>query len=59
MNKKAVPVTIGFSALAAASGMCIIRKSDSYLSEQKDLWWMPLPLAAVCVTAAGAGKRVH
>ncbi len=55
MNKKAIFAILGVIALAASAGMYIMGK-DSHLTELKDFWWMPLPLAVLLFIGAGASK---
>ena len=56
MNKKAVFGTIGALALIAAAAMYKVGNSSSHLSELKDFWWVPVPLAAICFLVAGTAK---
>ena len=58
MNKKAVFGVIGVLAVIAAIVMYRAGKNSSHLSELKDFWWYPLPLAAICfLVAAAPGKK--
>ena len=58
MNKKAVFGTIGVLAVVAAIAMYMMGKNSSHLSELKDSWWYPLPLAVICfLVAAVPGKK--
>ena len=56
MNKKAVFGIIGVLSLVASVAMYMIGKNSSHLSELKDFWWMPLPLAAICLLLAAKTK---
>ena len=56
MNKKAVFGTIGILAIIASLVMYKIGNRSSHLSELKDFWWVPLPLAAVCLLVAATAK---
>ena len=58
MNKKAVFGAIGVLAVLAAIVMFFMGKNSSHLSELKDFWWYPLPLAVICfLVAAVPGKK--
>ena len=46
----------GFLALGAAWAMRIVGGRSSHLSELRDYWWAPLPLALICFLAAARGK---
>lgn len=51
MNKS-IWIVIGFLALAAAWIMRIVGGNSSHLSELRDFWWIPLPLALICFLIA-------
>ena len=51
MNKT-ILIIIGFVALIAAGAMRIVGGNSSHLSELRDYWWIPLPVALVCFLAA-------
>jgi hypothetical protein len=53
MTKKTVFSVIGILALVSSIAMYMIGKDSSHLSELKDFWWIPLPLALICFIAAG------
>ena len=55
MNKTVLNV-VGILALIAAAAMYWFGKNDSHLSELKDFWWIPLPIALICFLA-GARKN--
>jgi hypothetical protein len=58
MNKKAVFGVIAVLAVIAAIVMNRIGRHSSHLSELKDYWWYPLPLAVICLLIAAApGKK--
>ena len=60
MNKKAVFGIIGVLAVIASIVMYRMGKNSSHLSELKDFWWCPLPLAAICfLVAATPGKKTE
>ncbi len=60
MNKKAVFGVLGVLAVVASIVMYKVGKSSSHLSELKDFWWYPLPLAVICfLVAAAAGKKAE
>lgn len=50
--KKGLLITIGILAAAASAVMYFVGKDSSHLSELYDMYWVPLPLAAL---ALGAG----
>jgi CDP-diglyceride synthetase len=56
MNKKTVFGIIGALAIIAAALMYKVGKSSSHLSELKSFWWVPLPLALICLLVAGSAK---
>lgn len=56
MNKKTVFGIIGGIAVIASIAMYKIGNGSSHLSELKDFWWMPLPLAAICFLVAASSK---
>ena len=47
----------GFIAVIASIVMYKMGKNSSHLSELKDFWWYPLPLAVICFLIAGAKKK--
>lgn len=47
---------VGFLALGSAWAMRIIGGNSSHLSELRDYWWIPLPLALIYFLAA-SGKK--
>jgi hypothetical protein len=51
MNKVLLLV-LGFLALAAAWAMRIVGANSSHLSELREYWWIPLPLALICFLVA-------
>jgi hypothetical protein len=57
MRKKTVFGIIGLLALVAAAVMYSVGKNSSHLSELKDFWWYPLPLAVICFIVAGAPSK--
>ena len=58
MNKKVVFGVIGVLAVIASIVMYRMGKNSSHLSELKDFWWYPLPLAVICfLIAAAPGKK--
>jgi len=57
MNKKTVLLIIGLLAVVASIVMYTMGKNSSHLSELKDFWWYPLPLAVICILAAGASAK--
>ncbi len=58
MNKKVVFGVIGILAVIASIVMYRMGKNSSHLSELKDFWWYPLPLAVICfLVTATPGKK--
>ena len=57
MNKKMVFGIIGILAVIASVVMYKMGKNSSHLSELKNFWWYPLPLAVICFLIAGAKKK--
>lgn len=58
MNKKLFFVVIGVLAIIASIVMYIMGKNSSHLTELKDFWWYPLPLAVICfLIVASPGKK--
>jgi hypothetical protein len=58
MNKKAFFGVIGVLAIIASIVMYMMGKNSSHLSELKNFWWYPLPLAVICFLVAGTpGKK--
>lgn len=57
MNKKVVFLVLGIVAIAASIVMYRMGRSSSNLSELKQFWWVPLPLAVLCLLAAGAPQK--
>ena len=56
MNKKTIFIIIGLLAVVAAIVMYRMVKNSSHLSELKDFWWYPVPLAVVCFLIAGRAQ---
>ncbi len=50
---------VGFLALGSAWAMRIIGGNSSHLSELRDYWWVPLPLALICFLAASGKKATN
>ncbi len=48
---------VGLLAVIASIVMYRMGKNSSHLSELKDFWWYPLPLAVICFLIAGAKKK--
>lgn len=57
MNKKTVFGVIGILAVIASIVMYKVGKNSSHLSELKDFWWYPLPLAVLCFLGAAAPNK--
>ena len=56
MNKKNILVIIGLLAIIASVVMYKMGDS-SHLTELKQFWWYPLPLALICFIVAGTKKK--
>ena len=56
MNKKSAFGILGVLALVASAAMYFIGKNNNHLTELKDFWWMPLPLAAILLLLAAKSK---
>ena len=56
MNKKTVFGILGALCIIASIAMYMIGNNSSHLSELKDFWWMPLPLAAIALLLAAKTK---
>ena len=52
MNKKSLFYILGVVCVIASIAMYMIGKNSSHLSELKDFWWIPLPLAALALLIA-------
>ncbi len=48
---------VGLLAVIASIVMYKMGKNSSHLSELKNFWWYPLPLAVICFLIAGAKKK--
>jgi hypothetical protein len=57
MNKKNVFAIIGLLAIVASVVMYWMGKNSSHLTELRNFWWYPLPLAVVCFLIAGTKKK--
>ena len=55
MNKKVFTV-LAVLCLVASVAMYMIGKDSSHLTELKDYFWVPLPLAAIFLLAASRKK---
>lgn len=55
MNKTFLLI-IAVLALTAAVAMKVMAR-NSHLTELADYWWIPLPIALICVILVGAGKK--
>jgi hypothetical protein len=51
MSKKVLSA-IGILALIASLAMYMVGKNSANLSELKDYWWAPLPVALICFLVA-------
>jgi len=56
MNKKVVFGILGVLCLVACIAMYVIGGNNANLTELRDYWWMPLPLAAILLLLAAKSK---
>lgn len=56
MNRKKIFFVIGALCIIAAFAMYLAGNESGNLSELKDFWWMPLPLAALALILANKNK---
>jgi len=56
MNKKTVFITLGVLCLIASVAMYVIGGNNANLTELKEFWWIPLPLAAISLLLAVTAK---
>jgi hypothetical protein len=54
---KTTTIVLGLLALLASAGMFIVGNGSTHLSELKDFFWVPLPLALV-LFGLGLKKQV-
>jgi hypothetical protein len=52
MKKKSLFYALGLLCIVASVTMYMVGKTSSHLSELKDFWWIPLPLAAIALLLA-------
>ena len=57
MNKKIFFGIVGLIAVIASIVMYRMGKNNNHLTELKNFWWYPLPLAAICFLIAGNNKN--
>jgi len=57
MNKKSIYSILGSLCIIASIAMYFIGNQSSHLSELKDFWWMPLPLAAILLLLATRNNK--
>jgi len=55
MNKKALSA-IGLLAIIASLAMFVIGNNNNHLTELKEYWWAPLPIALICFLVASKKK---
>ena len=55
MNKT-VLIVIAVLAITASVAMKVMAK-DSHLTELADYWWIPLPIALLCLIGASVQKK--
>jgi hypothetical protein len=59
MNRKTVFLILGVLCIVASIAMYMIGKDSSHLSELKDYWWMPLPLAAIFLLLSSRSPKTN
>ncbi len=47
---------LGGLALVASAGMYVVGSNSGHLSELEDFFWVPLPLAVICLVLGNRGK---
>lgn len=57
MMKRTIFLLIGLLALIASGVMYFVGKDSSHLSELYDMFWVPLPLAAISLLVAFTNKK--
>ncbi len=57
MSKKTLYAVLGALSLIASITMYMIGNNSSHLSELKDFWWIPLPLAALFLMLASRASK--
>jgi hypothetical protein len=57
MNKKLVLSIVGILALTASIGMFVTGTTNDRLTELKQYWWIPLPLALICFVLANTTRQ--
>jgi len=57
MNKKNIYAILAVLCLIASISMYMLGKNSSHLSELKDFWWMPLPLAAIFLLLSSRASK--
>lgn len=55
--KRIIFLVVGLLALLAAAIMYFVGKDSSHLSELYDMFWVPLPLAAISLILAFTTKK--
>lgn len=45
-------LTLGIFAILASLGMYVVGSNSTHISELKDFFWVPLPLAVLLIAAA-------
>ena len=57
MNKKIIAAVVAVISVAASIWMYRTGHRSSHLSELKNFWWIPLPLAVICLLIAGSPEK--
>lgn len=57
MNRKAIYGILGLLLVVAAVVIYVVGNKSSHLSELKDFWWYPLPLAALSLLGAATPNK--
>jgi hypothetical protein len=55
MSKRVLSI-IGLLAVVASIAMYVMGNNNNHLTELKDFWWAPLPIALICFLAASKKK---
>lgn len=57
MSRKTIYAILALLFITASVVMYVVGKESSHLSELKDFWWYPLPLAILCAIGAAAPNK--
>lgn len=49
-------IAVGLLAVVASLAMFMVGSNSSHMSELKEFWWAPLPVAIICFLVASKKK---